>query len=76
MVRNASWSGAFYEVVVGRLLDRGVMTGREVQAACDQMKVREAASDRKWLRTKSRPDRPEHPESLGENFLIPREHWA
>ncbi len=52
------------------------MTGSEVQAAWDQMKAREAESNRMWLRTKSRPDRPEHPESLGKNFMIPREHWV
>ena len=69
-------TGPFYDSVVPRLLDRGVMTGSEVQAAWDQMKAREAESNRKWLRTKSRPDRPEQPESLGENFLIPREDWA
>lgn len=69
-------TGSFFENVVPRLLDQGVMTGNEVHAAWDEMKAREAASNRKWLRTKSRPDRPEHPESLGENFLIPREHWG
>lgn len=47
------------------------MIGSEVQAARDQMKASEAESNRKWLRTRFRPDRPEHPESLGENFLIP-----
>ena len=52
------------------------MTGSEVQAAWDHMKGREAESNRKWLRSKIRTDRPEHPESLGENFLIPREHWG
>lgn len=72
----SGWSGAFYEVVVGQLLNQGVMTGSEVQAAWDQMKAREAESNRKWLRTRIRPDRPEHPESLGRNFLIPREHWV
>lgn len=72
----SGWSGAFYEVVVGQLRNRGVMTGSEVQAAWDQMKAREAESNRKWLRTRIRPDRPEHPESLGRNFLIPREHWV
>jgi len=75
-VEYSGWSGVFYEVVVGQLLDRSVMTGNEVQAAWNQMKAREAESNRKWLRSKSRPDRPEHPESLGENFLIPREYWA
>ncbi len=75
-VEYSGWSGAFYEVVVGQLLNRGVMTGSEVQGAWDQMKAREAESNRKWLRSKSRPDRVEHPESLGENFLIPREHWV
>ena len=70
------WTGTFYEVVVEQLLSRGVMTGSEVQAAWDQMKAREAESNRKWLRNKSRPDRPEHPESLGKNFMIPREHWV
>ena len=75
-VEYSVWSGVFYEVVVGQLLDRSVMTGNEVQAAWNQMKAREAESNRKWLRSKSRPDRPEHPESLGENFLIPREYWA
>ncbi len=69
-------TGSFFESVVPRLLDRGVMTGSEVQAAWDQMKAREAESNRKWLRTRIQPDRPEHPESLGENFLIPREHWG
>ena len=71
----SGWSGAFYEVVVPKLLEHGVMTGSEVQAAWDQMKAREAESDRKWLRTHMRPDRPEHLESLGKNFLVPREHW-
>ena len=69
-------TGTFFENVVPQLLDQGVMTGSEVQAAWDQMKAREAESNRKWLRTKPRPDRPEHPESLGENFLIPREQWG
>jgi hypothetical protein len=68
-------TGPFYESVVSQLLDQGVMTGSEVQAAWDQMKAREAESSRKWLRSKSRPDRPEHPESLGKNFLIPSENW-
>ena len=68
-------TGSFFENVVPRLLDQGVMTGSEVQADWDQMKAREAESNRKWLRTKPRPDRPEHPESLGKNFTIPREHW-
>ena len=72
----SGWPGAFYEVVVPRLLDQGVMTGSEVQAAWDQMKAREAESNRKWIRTKPRPDRVEHPESLGENFLITRKYWA
>lgn len=67
-------TGSFFENVVPRLLDQGVMTGSEVQAAWDQMKAREAESNRKWLRTRFRPDRPEHPESVGRNFLIPREH--
>jgi hypothetical protein len=57
-------------------LEHGVMTGSEVQAAWDQMTARETESNRKWLRSKPRPNRPEHPESLGENFLIPREHWV
>jgi len=52
------------------------MTDSEVQAAWDQMKAREAESNRKWLRTKPRPDRPEHPESLGKDFLVAREHWT
>lgn len=69
-------TGSFFENVVPRLLDQGVMTGSEVQAAWDQMKAREAESNRKWLRTRIRPDRPEHPESLGVNFLIPREDWG
>ena len=72
----SGWSGEFYEVVVPQLLEQGVMTGKEVQAAWDQMKAREAESSRKWLRTRIRPDRPEHPESLGGNFLLPREHWG
>jgi hypothetical protein len=72
----SGWSGAFYEVVVPQLLDQGVMTGSEVQAAWDQMKAREAESNRKWSRTKPRPDRPEYPESLGKDFLVAREHWT
>ncbi len=47
------------------------MTGSEVHAAWDQMKAREADSNRKWLRSRIQPDRPEHPESLGKNFLLP-----
>jgi len=47
-----------------------------LQTAWDQMKAREAESNRKWLRTKPRPDRPEHPESLGKDFLVAREHWT
>lgn len=69
-------TGTFFENVVPRLLDQGVMTGSEVQAAWDQMKAREAESNRKWSRTRIRPDRQEHPESLGKNLLIPREHWV
>ncbi len=67
-------TGWFYESVVSQLLNRGVMTGSEVQAAWDQMKAREAESNRKWLRSRMRLDRPEHPESLGKDFLIPSEH--
>lgn len=33
-------------------------------------------SVRKWLRTKFRPDRPEHPESVGKNFLVDPEYWS
>jgi hypothetical protein len=69
-------TGKFFANVVPQLLDQGVMTGSEVQAAWDRMKAREAESNQKWLRTRIRPDRPEHPESLGRNFLIPREHWV
>ena len=69
-------TGRFYESVVSQLLNRGVMTGSEVQAAWDQMKAREAESNRKWLRSRMRLDRPEHPESLGKDFLVPREHWS
>ena len=70
----SGWSGAFYEVVVGQLLNRGVVTGSEVQAAWAQMKAREAESNQKWLRTRIRPDRLEHPESLGKNFLVAPEY--
>jgi hypothetical protein len=69
-------TGSFFESVIPRLLDHGVMTGSGVQAAWDQMKAREAESNRKWLRSKSRPDRVEHPESLGENFLSRRWYWV
>lgn len=34
---------------------------------------REAESDRKWLRTRIRPHRLDHPESLGKDFFLPRE---
>lgn len=50
----SGWSGAFYEVVVGQLLNQGVMTGSEVQAAWDQMKAREADHQRRQARTRSR----------------------
>lgn len=50
----SGWSGAFYEVVVGQLLNRGVMTGSEVQAAWDQMKARKADYERRHARTRSR----------------------
>lgn len=50
----SGWSGAFYEVVVGQLLNRGVMTGSEVQAAWDQMKARKADYERRQARTRSR----------------------
>ena len=48
-------TGPFYESVVSRLLDRGVMTGSEVQAAWDQMKAREADYERRQARTRIRP---------------------
>jgi len=67
-------TGPFYDRMIPRLLDQGVMTGSEVQAAWDQTKAREAESHRKLLRSKSRPDRPEHLESLGREFLIQCKH--
>ena len=51
----SGWSGAFYEVVVGQLLNRGVMTGSEVQAAWDQMKARKADHERPQARKRTRP---------------------
>ena len=54
VVDFSGWSGAFYEVVVGQLLNRGVMTGSEVQAAWDQMKARKADYERRQARTRSR----------------------
>lgn len=73
----SGWSGAFYEDVVARLMNHSVMTGSEVQAAWDQMKAREAAHERKLSRTRIRPSGiPEHPESLGKNFMVAREYWT
>ncbi|WP_437193937.1 hypothetical protein [Planctomicrobium sp. SH527] len=48
-------TGSFFESVIPRLLDRGVMTGSEVQAAWDQMKARKADHERPQARKRTRP---------------------
>ena len=62
----------FYTRVVPQLLERGTMTGDEVQATWDQMKAAEAASQSRPVRRRRRVLYEKvDPESLGRHFLLP-----
>lgn len=71
------FSGSFYDDVVPQLLDRGVMTGSEVEAAWDRMKGRQADYKKKLSRNRVQTNSIHAlPESLDENFMLPEENSA
>ena len=62
----------FYSRVVSQLLERGSMTGDEVQAAWDHMKaVEEASRSRPVSRRRRVMDEPDDPEAWGPTFMLP-----
>lgn len=69
------FSGSFYDDVVPQLLDRGVMTGSEVQAAWERMKGRQADYKKKLARNRVQTNSIHAlPECLDDDFMQPEEN--